>query len=427
MTAKGCYATVSKFEQWCRLERKFGGLGLRADQVSLSLILNHRIVYGYITWRITRSQDLELNDQPIGPLLGATEHAIAGFFKSLVDPGHGWLTQSRADVVPLEHIAELVELSQVSSVDSKLVISAPRPIEIMPMDVVTASEEDWRGCCVRSRQFLTHLSGIIGGEYKLIRDSRMRVRPILQHRFPIAVVVSQVVMSLSKCHDIGQCPRRHAKDFRNAVMMLLLITVVFRSGTLRNMTYRADNTGHLRRSAEGYDVAVEREMFKNGTCEWLFGPSFQPRDYERQLGRWGSLKSIIDYYLDVCRPILLDGRKSDLLFPTSKQSVTWSHKTFNRVIANWTREFSVENKRLRTGMPGVQPWGPHAARDIVATHIIKNFEGERRWELAAMILCTGITQVMRRYAWIDSKLELGRIDGLMNDAFELGESGQDLF
>lgn len=420
---------MKDFARWCARPVELGGLGLRWSQVSFILILNPQVVMKYVFYRTTRFSHLTLDGKELGPMLAGTEFGFLGFVKQLLDADYGWLTQSRHVVKAAEVVDVTFPLEEMSALDKVFTVTMPEDPEIctvMDGDLVERIHTDWMGSVLNARRMISSLAGKVERHYKMIRDPQKLVGPILKHAYPIAVVIRQVKDALANVRPITVCPMQHARDYRNAVAMLLLCTVVFRSDTLRNLEWRADGTGQIIRTATGYDVVVGSDRFKNGFCSWLFGPSYRRRDYERALGDWGSLTQILDYYIETCRPILLKGRKSDLLFPTGQSAEKWSHKTFNTMITNWTRMWSVRNERHQTGMSGVLPWGPHAARDIVATHIILHHPTEQRWELAAAILATGVELVKLRYAYVDSRRELAKADSIYDQAFAIGFGEEDL-
>lgn len=429
-------ATIAKnrahafdFARWCAMPIEEGGLGLPASQISFILFLNVQVVAKYVFHRVLRFSHLTIDGRELGPMLGGTEFGFLGFVKQLLDVESGWLTQSPHEVKSPEVIDVKFPLEEMYAIDNRFVVEMPERPEIctvMDAELVRRIETNWVEQVLVARRFASSLNGKVARQYKMIRDPQKLVGPILKHAYPLAVVIRQVKEALSKACPIEVSPMDHARDYRNAVAMLLLCTVVFRSSTLRNMTWRADGTGELVRTANGYDVIVGSDRFKNGQCSWLFGPSYRRRDYERALGDWGSLTNILDYYLKTCRPILMRGGKTDLLFPTGQGAERWTHNVFNAMITNWTRTWSVRNERHGTGMDGVLPWGPHAARDIAATHIILHFPGEQRWELAAKILATGIEVVRKHYAYVDARRELAKADGIYEEAFRLGFGEKDI-
>lgn len=417
------------FVRWLVTAREKGGMGLRPDQVGMYLTFNHHVIQKYVFHRTLRWSALSVDGKEMGPVLGGSEVGFTGFVKAMLDPEFGWLPQSRDVLSPAQVVDVTFELEEMLELDKKFIVRMPkRPVvcTVMSAELVELIDTDWTGAALTARRHVASLHGKCVRHYKMIRNPHDLIMPILIHDFPIAVVIRMVSEALKRACPLSVSKSQHAKDYRNAVAMLLLVTAVFRSETLRSMTYSSKGTGHLRRTVEGYDIKIESDLFKNAYCKWLFGPNFRKRDYERALGDWKNLNEIFDHYLKVCRPILLRGRDSDLLFPTGGSSKEWSESTFNTMITDWTRAWAVENERYGTGWPDVLPFGPHAVRDIVATHIIRNYDGEGRWELASAILGASVKVVREHYAFVDAKRELAKANGLYAEAFERGFSNQPL-
>lgn len=417
------------FARWCAMPVSDGGLGLPARQISFVLFLNPQVVFKYIFYRVQRFAHLTVDGREIGPILSGTEAHFLMFVKSMLDSDSGWLPQSRDRIKRPEIIDVEFPLETMSVVDNKMTVvlgDDPQMCRVMDAALVASIEADWADAARRARRMVASLAGKTERHYRMIRDPHKLVWPIINHDYPIAVVLRQVKDALDRVRPIEVCPMQHAKDYRNAVAILMLVTVAFRSDTLRNMEWRSDGSGQLVRTASGYDVIVGADRFKNGHCEWLFGPSYRRRDYERGLGDWHSLTKILDYYIEVCRPILLKGRTSDLLFPTGGRSQKWSSSAFSVMITDWTRMWSVRNERTKTGMSGVMAWGPHTIRDIVATHIILHYPGEGRWEVASGILGASVQVVKKHYAFVNAKKELAKSDPLYAEAFRLGFGEEDV-
>lgn len=407
---------IGIFVRWLILDTAKGGCALKPSQVSFGLVLNHKIIVKYVIWRTLRAAHLEVDGEPLGPLVASTERDLLAFFETLVHPETGWLAQSPHVVEERVAITDSVRIPRVRSNKDGLSFvddETCKVSEIMPPAVVAL---DWKAACAASHAQLSALTGRYQKRFKLIRDGQNDVGPILRHAQPIAVILRMVREALKHARPIETAPSLHAKDYARAVVMLLLMTVVFRSKTMRGLTYRPDGTGNVSRTETGYDVVVEATNFKNGVSEFLFGPSWRRRDYERELKDWGGLTGVLDHYITKCRPILLNGRSSNLLIPPPKGREDWDESNFNYLVNTFTRSFCVYNKRYGTGMEGVRPFGPHPCRDIVATHIIKNYPGEDRWQIAAFVLSTGVEQIKLRYGWISSAEELAKSNPLLDDA-----------
>lgn len=423
---------VTIFARWLMLAVDEGGLGVSPERVSFGLLVNYRITLRYVAWRILRAADLQLNGQPIGPKITSTEKAVLSFVANLLDPVYGWITQSRGIFPQLVEDARRFRMPFIreGKGGTEVVDDDTCPmLEVMPGELVeaVASADGWRGQCALSHAHIKSTGSRVARSFKLMRNPQDLVMPILKHQKPLAVALRMVRDALAHARPIATAPLYHAQDVHRALAFLLLMLVVFRSGTIRELTWRADGTGHVRKTADGWEIVVGAEHFKNGFNPEFFGPSWNRRDYERSLGNWGSFDEIMEHYITKCRPILLGGRESDLLFVPYKGRDSWNKNTFSNLILSFTRRWCVYSARFETGMPGVRSFGPHPARNIVATHIIRNHPTEDRWRLASLVLQTSEANVRLRYGWLTVREELAKVDPLFDEASALAASEQPLY
>lgn len=423
---------ITTFVRWLMLPAEEGGLGVPPDLISFSLILNYRIVLRYVTWRVTRAADLEVDGERIGPKVTATEKMLLFFFANLMDPIYGWLTQSRYVVQQPQVIGTVFRMPFIRAGKSDMEIiddETCRDAEVMPAEIVAAcsTTDGWKDRAAMASAHIRSTGSRFAKSFKLVRDPQLLIMPILRHQHPIAVGLRMVRDALDHARPIETSPYLHAVDYQRALAFLMLMLVVFRSATMRNLTWRSDGTGNVRRLADGWEIVVEAESFKNCYNPELFGPSWNRRDYERTLGNWGMFNEVMEYFVEKCRPILLGGRKSDLLFPPPKGRTDWSESNFNYLVTSFTRKWCVWNPRYKTGMVGVRAFGPHPARNIVATHIIRNHPTEERWQRAAQVLHTGVDKVRTRYGWVTSREELAKNDFIYQEASKLAASDAPLY
>jgi len=423
---------LSIFVRWLMLPIEAGGAGIEASQISFSLILNHRLVLRYIAWRVLRAADIEVDGKAIGPKITATEKMLLMFFSNLVDPVYGWLTQSWSMVTRPQPDPRTFRMPFIRAAKNGIdvVDDETCPIHaVMPEDLVRklVTEDGWRGAAATSCAHIRSTGARFAQSYKLMRNPADLVMPILRHPFPIAVGLRMVRDALDNARPIETSPVLHAKDVQGALAFLVLLLVVFRSETTRDLTWRADGTGNVRRLADGYEIIVGAEHFKNGWSTELFGPSWNRRDYERTLGNWGSFNEVMDHYLTKCRPLLISGGETDLLFPPRKGKTKWTEGGFNYLVMAFTRKWCVYNPRYGTGMRGVRAFGPHPVRNIIATHIIRNHPTEDRWRLASIVLGTGIEKVKMRYGWVRTREELAKSDYLYDEASDIANSDAALY
>ncbi len=423
---------VTIFARWLMLPIEAGGIGLAPDQISFCLLLNHHLVLKYVAWRVTRAAGLAVGGEPIGPRITSTEKMILSFFSSLLDPQHGWLTQSRHVVMRPVAMPTRFRMPFIKEGKDGIVVEQgdeASEVEVMSTKLAgkLAKGKGWKKASKKAGLHIRSTATRFAKSFRLVRDPHQIVMPILEQQYPIAVCLRMARQAFEHARPLATAKRYHARDVQAVVAFLLLLIVVFRSGTMRNLTWRADGTGNLRRLPGGYEVVVGAEEFKNEANVSLFGPSWNRRDYERSIGDWGFFNEILDHYLEHCRPILLEGRQSDLLFPPPRGREDWSEHNFGHLIHGFTKKWVVWNPRFGTGMKGVRSFGPHPVRNIVATHILLNHPTEDRWRLASIVLGTGIDKVRLRYGWVTARRELAKADPLFAEASEIAASDAVLF
>lgn len=413
-------AMLSMFSRWLMLDPARGGLGLAAHQVTLMLLLNPMIAVAYCCWRMTRFADLIVDGVPRGVVISSTEAAFLDFVRGLVDPDYGWLTQAQGRFPLPEPMNQ--PMPTVAIMTGKDVMNVDMPIgetPVMPAELLAKAGNDWSASCDAARRVYRVYGAHIRATYKLVRDPHDSVRPILEHPQPLAVVLRMIEEAKRHVPHLVGSGQRHATAHAKILIMLLLCTVCFRQYTLRGLKWVVDGTGGIRLVEGELEIKVSAEDFKNMRNTDLFGPSWRRRDYHRFVQNWGGIVEQFQYYVRVCRPILLDGRKSDLLFPPTRMhrddaEVPMDAGIFHQIVRSFTREFCVYNASRGSGLPGVKPFGPHVMRDIVATHIIKNLDSPNPYAVAADVIGTGETQVRKRYGWIDMPSRLGKADDVFN-------------
>ncbi|WP_210358336.1 hypothetical protein [Sphingomonas beigongshangi] len=435
---------LNVFARWCAMPQDDGGLGLAPDQITLSLVLNPSVIKAYVCWRIHRGREVEIDGKLDGDRITGTELGIVSFFAALLHDDFGYMRQSRRQMggVPVVDVTFQVPYLELKKKGPRIDWAKATTQTVMSVERAAALEHDWREGIASARRILSALRSDMQAEYKAVRPTQENIMPILRHDRPIAVVLRMVAEARKRVRPLETSPVRHARDYQRIVAVLMLVFVVFRSGTLRGLRWTGDERGDLvlkpgeqRINAdkelfwapEHFDIVVDSHAFKNSMSSVLFGPHWKRRNYEKAMNDWGDFTPIMKHYLDVCRPILMNGRTTDLLFPPPKDASKWGPSQFNYLIKSFTRTWCVWNPRFGTGMPGVAAFGPHVFRDIVATDIIKNFVGSERWEIAALVLGTGADQVRQRYAWVDQRRELAKADGIYAGADELAASDRPLW
>jgi integrase len=140
---------------------------------------------------------------------------------------------------------------------------------------------------------------------------------------------------------------------RDRLLLSLTMSNPLRARNLKELTYKPDNTGHLRKTpVGGWRIFIPKEDFKN------VNGAAKTKDYDQAVNE--SIWPHIDRYLRDYRNVL-GGSRPDLVF-VSKKTPGREWRALNRRYEKLTRLYMA-------GCPGT---GPHSIRHIVATTMIKN-------------------------------------------------------
>lgn len=328
------------------------GGAVKPEQLSIALIA----LPG--TWRIYRDFMKERHRR--FPASTAVRHG--GYTSNLTNPEYGWITQSPWLAERLQPIAGLLTEEEV-----------------------TQAKADWKGFLQKLKPDLT----VIFDDFKTLadknppnRDSHLPVLPILESEEPLKHISNALTDYQKSIPSHHIMPTANAEKIRNIVFLRILSETALRVKNMVNMTWRKNNTGHLRRRDDGsYHLEIPHTEFKNPESEF-FGPPGRKHPYTAELSK--TLIPLLDEYLLRCRPFLIeqletsrhgDDRMKDtgFLFALStggkQQRISYSAAT--DVVFDFTREHLVYNPVTETGLKGVEHSGPHSIRHIVATHVLK--------------------------------------------------------
>lgn len=188
--------------------------------------------------------------------------------------------------------------------------------------------------------------------------------------------------------------KRVAEWMRDIALIQVLTSNPLRAKNLRELTWKADNTGELYQKQDGsWHIRIGKLNFKN------FKGAARDRIYDMpvQPSVWSSLSAYIRKY----RPMILGTHVSDRVFLTrecARRGIAW---------AELSARVQVQTQRFLWRCPGI---GAHAFRYIVGTSILKAAPGN--YGLAAMVLHDRVKTVEKHYARVnagDSAEQLGAL------------------
>lgn len=344
------WTNVSQFLGWLTLPAERGGQGLPVEAAhTLAHFANRRWVREFTEWKRQRA----------GGIAHQGLLSFLRFVSSICNPRTGYLTQ-RCQA-----------------------FGAPAGF----------APEEWRGRCIKTFESVARLRAELADDAKPSRDSKEPLRSVLALQNPLEAIADMVTrMGAARPLSGG---KREAIWARDLLLIKLTASNPLREKNIRELTYRVDNTGHLRRSEDGgWYIFVHRQELKNQNG------AAKDRDYQMCVRRevWPD----IEQYLSQYRPMLLQ-TTTDVLFVTERLGAPFSEDALGQ-------RFYTLTKKYLHDCPGV---GPHAFRHIVATSILKANPND--WATAAWALHDDEKTVQKHYAHLaqhDAARWMGRaMDG----------------
>jgi hypothetical protein len=283
---------------------------------------------------------------------------------------------------------------------------------------IARARSDWKSVCDEALGEYKSLAESVEEVAEEQRDPFELILPLLDvdhpsYQNPILALRTFAQNILNDLPDPALAPVRAARHVRSYLTVRILTATVLRSRNIRELTYREDNKGHLRRRGDKWVIAIPRKLFKNKHSSF-FG-SKKKHDYEKVLADKDGLYGWIEEYINKHRPVLLKGSESDVFFFNTPDYPVTPAPQFHKRYRLLTMYYLAHNPYLNRGVPGVKPHGPHAVRDIFATFVIQ-LTGS--YELAAYILQDSLRTVRDHYTNFMPKDKTRLVDYYLNAAWD---------
>lgn len=328
-------------------DERLRGLGLPQEHLSLVLLACPLLVDWYVHFHC------EVRNIYTEHALTFIEQAI-----SLLRRGTGWLRQSPALASRLRPIAH----------GHKELVSA---------DLIARARANWDGVCDDAIEQYGHMAEEIKPLIKISRDPFARIEGILEMDAPIDAFEILAAGMRNDLPNPQTRPTVYHTAIRDSVLILLIQLTGLRRNTVAQLNYTVDGAGYLKLKRATYVLEIPRQLFKEEHSPY-FGTGQGKVDYYMELLDIYGFYALLTEYLKVSRPFLLErfhpGDKEQALFVTSvhPKSTRVSPSLVHRIYSDATGKHLVENKYCGTGIPMVGRHGPHSARHIRGTSIVKN-------------------------------------------------------
>jgi integrase len=384
-------------------DERLRGPGLRSLLFTLAMLTCDTFIDEWIRWRAKRRAKEVESDNKMQESYSSIDFKIAHSMASHFDPETGWFTQKPELALHLKPIPGYIDDT-----------------------FIQRARVDWAGVCGDA-----HL------KYKSLADMLEEI--VEEQRDPFEVIISLLDVDHPQYHNPfsalrffsqsiiddlpnpAVAPIRSARHVRNYLIVRILCATALRSRHIRELTYREDNSGNLRRRGDEWVIVIPWQWFKNKNSPF-FGNKRKKFDYEKVLTDKDGLYQWIEKYLTEHRPVLLDGKESDLFFVSSAERPLFSPSQFHIIYRRLTMRYFAYNPYKNRGIPGVKPHGPHAVRDMTATFVLQTTGS---YELAGDSIQDTAQTTREHYGRFTPKDKTKLINKIIERAWD-GESDENL-
>ena len=263
-----------------------------------------------------------------------------------------------------------------------------RPIQgLVSAADVQAATDDWDGLCDVQHSHVLMRAKEIARVARVHRDPFEPVLAILEAESPVGEYRKITEEILRRRPDAKRHPMAAAEATRAFLMLRLGLHLGLRQKNLRELLVRrrgqsptperqleALKRGELRWSSrdDGWEVLIPAAAFKNSASNY-----FRKNPFRLILPDLGGLYRELDAYIDIHRAVLLRAAPDPgvLFVKTIKAkslSAAYNRTTFYEAWRTAIQRYGIYNPYTGQGaIEGLLPHGPHNARDVLATHILK--------------------------------------------------------
>ena len=351
------------------------GLEIAVDDLSLIHLAVPELQKQFLTWLLDR--------HPEG--LSSVFSSLAGVISGFVSP-----TQVRAG----HPFRRKGRLGYLHGIKPSLRSITPIP-GILTQDEIDSWQDDasWVDFLTSGYDHIWALNASMKHDYSPNRDSFDPILPILKMDRPLDALIDMLERMYKALPPKGiSSSFARAVALRRYVSLLILVRSGLRRGNVANLTYNERGTGKFRRGSDTWSIVIPASEFKNA-----HGPHFSEgrgRKVYFNFEMYEEDTDILDEYVFVSRNFLLENNEpTDALLLTRVGGRINGNTLYDDMEAS-TFRFMVYHSYTGVGIPGVQTFGPHAIRHILATHVLKITGNPQK---AAWAIHDSLEVVMKNY------------------------------
>ncbi len=404
------------FAKWQTRPISEGGLGRNPDHLTLVDLFHPPLVFSYIDHKARAHEDVLWKGVKRGKLFTSTESDFLVLSATLLARDYGWITQKpnlAKRIIPDTRMlptfsyidATGVEIDDDEEEDAPVDGGAP----IMPRSLVGLSSSKFlaqvRSAELRYRQAAADLDLLVEGA----RDPMEPIQPIIDHPQPLLVLLTHLYAAAEREPNRTRSELAFHLHKRDTLINRLFALTALRSTNVREI--RVDGpTPNLvwDRFKKQWLLQIHWRNFKNFRSAPLFGRKRHREWYRKYLPNENGLSELIEQYLKDSRPWFLNQLADGKAFPEhmffTKGGKEMTPQQMWQSVFNHTGLHVAHNRYKGIGIPGCQPFGPHAYRDIRATDILLHPCETDAYLEAANALQTSPAMIVGHYGRVRSEV-----------------------
>lgn len=292
-----------------------------------------------------------------------------------------------------------------------------KPIDgLLSQKDINRAQANWGAACDKVYEYAGNRLSELAGVIRMHRDPFAPILPVLSSDSPLSEYKKIGDELLRRLPDDRRTDDRRrlmseSTTVRNYLMFRFALHLGLRQRNLRELllcpkkqkwrdtsVLEGLQRGELRWNIteKKWEVYIPAIAIKNGAADF-----FRNRPFQATLPNLEGLYRWIDCYLNDHRAFLLNGSPDPETFfvRTMREGGHDAELNITSYYAVWKlliQKYGIYNPYTKRGaIKGLLPHGPHAVRDVLATHLLKTTGS---YELASFAIQDSMEMVMRHYA-----------------------------